>query len=106
MGDVEAREGEGSHAITKTVLQTSRDTLLFTLSAGLAFGPFWVGVDKLVAMIDSDGEGIFALRAAVSVMTCAVAHEFFFDIRRAWRYVLADELSTRRCREPAFSSVP
>jgi hypothetical protein len=77
MADIE--EGPANVATNKTVLQTTRNMVLFSLAAGLAFGPFWVGPDKVAdAIFGHADEAKFALKAMISAIVCAVAHELFF----------------------------
>jgi predicted Co/Zn/Cd cation transporter (cation efflux family) len=72
--DVEAQAVTGA-ATSKNFRQSTRDTLLLCVAAGIAFGVFWYGVIALMdSLWDRETEVRFGVAAAVGVIVCAVCH--------------------------------
>jgi hypothetical protein len=92
MADVEAPHTDDPLAfdvpVTKTWAQMLRDAVLFGLSLGIGFGPFWYGIYMLPAWNSDGHEGLFFARALVSAFVSAVVLVLFFS------YVL---LLAKRC---------
>jgi hypothetical protein len=72
--DVEAQAVPDS-ATRKTRRQSTHDTLLFCVAAGIAFDVLWYGIIALMDGVwDRETEVRFGAAAAVGAIICAVCH--------------------------------